>query len=128
MNSTEMVERFRRFALADLSLTIPNRTHQVSEVLLETRAVRIILTRYDCRTESVNIDVEVSLPFLSETSDVVSMQDYVDSVIAALEYLKHLISMGFNLEIIHEEGVLTASAVLGVDTEEYVFKALEPPT
>ena len=127
MDSSEMVERFRRFALADLSLTIPTRTHQVSEVLLETRAVRIILTRYDCRTESLNVDIEVSLPFMPETSDVVSMQEYVDSVIAALEYLKRLISMGFDLEIIHEEGVLIASAVLSVDTEEYLFKALEPP-
>ena len=127
MNSTEMVERFRRFALADLSLTIPNRTHQVSEVLLETRAVRIILTRYDCRTESLNVDVEVSLPFLPKTSDAVSMQDYVDSVIATLKYLKRLTSIGFGLEIIQEEGVLIASAVLSIDTEEYVFKALEPP-
>ena len=127
MNPTEMVERFRRFALADLSLTIPNRTHQVSEVLLETRAVRIILTRYERRAESLDVDIEVSLPFLSETCDVVSMQDYLDSVIATLEYLKRLTSIGFELEIIHEEGVLIASAVLSVDTEENVFKALEPP-
>jgi hypothetical protein len=51
----------------------------------------------------------------------------VDSVIATLEYLKRLTSMGFGLEIIQEEGVLIASAVLSIDTEEYVFKALEPP-
>ena len=127
MNSTEMMKRFRRFASADLFATTPNRMHPVSEVLLKTGTVRIILTKYECRTESLDIDVEVSLPALPETSDAMSMQEFIDSVIANLEYLKRLTSIGFGLEMLQEEGILVASAALSVDTEEYVFKALKPP-
>ena len=127
MNSTEMMERFRRFASADLSLSTPNRMHQVSEVLLKTSAVRIILTRYEYRTEGLDIDIEVSLPSLPETSNVTSMQESIDRVIATLEYLKRLTSLGFVLETLQEEGILIASAVLSKDTKEYVFQALEPP-
>ena len=127
MNSTEMMERFRRFVSADLFLTSPNRMHQVSEVLLKTSAVRIILTRYEYRTEDIDVDIEVSLPSLPDTSDVTSMQESIDGVIATLEYLKRLISIGFGLETLQEEGILIASAVLSKDTKEYVFKALEPP-
>jgi len=127
MNSTEMMERFRRFAQADLSFSTPNRMHQISEVLLQTRAVRIILTRYEYRTEDLDIDIEVSLPSLPETSNVTSMQESIDSVIGTLKYLKHLTSIGFGLEMLQEEGIMIASAVLSKDTEENVFKALEPP-
>ena len=127
MNSTEMMERFRRFASTDLSLSTPNRMHQVSEVLLETSAVRIILTRYEYRTEDLDIDIEVSLPSLPEISNVTSMRESIDRVIATLEYLKRLISIGFGLEMLQEEGILIASTILSKDTKEDVFKALEPP-
>jgi len=127
MNSTEMMERFRRFASADLFLTSPNRMHQVSEVLLKTSTVRIILMRYECRAEGLDVDVEVSLPSLPETSDSVSLRNAIDSIITTLEYLKRLTSIGFGLEILQEEGLLIASAVLSRDTKEDVFKALEPP-
>jgi len=127
MNSIEMMERFRRFASTDLSLSTPNRMHQVSEVLLETSAVRIILTRYEYRTEDLDIDIEVSLPSLPEISNVTSMRESIDRVIATLEYLKRLISIGFGLEMLQEEGILIASTILSKDTKEDVFKALEPP-
>ena len=100
MNSTEMMERFRRFASADLSVTTPNRMHQVSEVLFKTDTVRIILTRDEHRTESLDVDIEVSLPFLPVSCDAISIQRYIDSVIAILEYLRHLISYGFRLEML----------------------------
>ena len=127
MNSTEMMKRFRRFASADLFVTTPNRMHQVSEVLLKTIAVRIVMTRYERKVESLDIEVEVSLPLFPITSDVISIQEYIDSAIANLEYLKRLTSIGFGLEMLQEEGILVASAALSVDTEEYVFKALKPP-
>lgn len=121
-----MMERFRRFACADLSLTTPNRMNQVSEVLLETSTVRIILTRYIGRTEDLDVDIEVSLPSLSKTTDATSIEEYIDSMIATLEYLKHLTSIGFGLELLQEEGILIASAVLSKSAEENIFKALEP--
>ncbi len=127
MNSTEMMERFRRFASADLSLTPPNRMHQVSEVLLTTSTVRIILTRYENRLEDIDVDIEVSLPFLPVTSDAVSIQEYIDSVIALLEYLKRFAFTAFDKEMLQEEGILIAYTTLSVDTEEHVFKALIPP-
>jgi hypothetical protein len=127
MNSTEMMERFRRFVQADLSLATPNRMRQVSEVLLKTSTIRIIMTRDEHRTEDLDIDIEVSLPSLPETSDVSAMQKSIDSVIVTLEYLRRLISMDFNLEMLQDEGLLIASATLGKDTREDVFKALKPP-
>ena len=127
MNSTEMMERFRRFISADLSVTTPNRMHQVSEVLLETDTVRIILTRYEGRTEDADVDIEVALPFLPATSNAASIENYIDGVIAILEYLKRLAFIGFGLEILQEEGIFIASTALRADTEENVFKALGPP-
>ncbi|MFW9974213.1 MAG: hypothetical protein ACFFDQ_02955 [Candidatus Thorarchaeota archaeon] len=127
MNSTEMMERFRRFASAGLFIINLNQMHQVSEVLLKTSTVRIILTRYECRAEDLDVDIEVSLPSLPETSDVTLLQESVDSIIANLEYLKRLASIGFGLDMLQEEGILIASAVLSEDTKEDVFKLLEPP-
>ncbi len=127
MNSTEMMERFRRFVRADLSHSTPNRMRQVSEVLLETNTVRIIMTRYEYMAEDLDVDIEVSLPSLPETSDVTFLQESIDSIITNLEYLKRLVSIGFGLDTLQEEGILIASAVLSKDTKEDVFKSLEPP-
>jgi hypothetical protein len=126
MNSVEIMERFRRFVQADLSHRAPNRMQQVSEVLLETSTVRIILTRYVCGTEDSDVEIEVSLPLLSATADTIKVQESIDSLIAMLEYLKRLTFMGFGLEILKDEGMLIASARLSEDTEEDVFKALDP--
>jgi hypothetical protein len=127
MNSTEMMERFQRFASADLSLATPNRMHQVSEVLLKTSTIRIIMTRNEHEEESLDVDIEVSLPSLPETSDVSAMRKSIDSLIVTLEYLRHLISMDFDLEMLQEEGLLIASATLSKDTREEMFEALKPP-
>jgi len=122
-----MKERFLRFVETDLSRIPPNRMQQVSEVLLETRTVRIILTRYAYRKEDLDIDIEVSLLSLPATSDISRMQSSIESQIAILQYLKRLTFMGFSLEILQEEGILIASTVLNRDTKEEVFMALEPP-
>ncbi|MFW9955992.1 MAG: hypothetical protein ACFFD3_15700 [Candidatus Thorarchaeota archaeon] len=127
MNSIEMMERFRRFASADLSLIAPNRKQQVLEILLKTKTVRIILTRYEYRTEDLDIEVEVNLPFLPKTSNATAIRKFIDNVIARLEYLKRLVSLGFSLEMLHEEGILIASAVLSKDVKQDMFEALEPP-
>jgi hypothetical protein len=127
MNSTEMMKRFQRFASADLSTAVSNRMNQVSEVLLKTDTVRIILTREECRTESLDVDIEVSLPFLRANSNAISIQRYIDRVIVILEYLRRLTLIGFSMELLQEEGIFVASTALGVDTEESVFQALMPP-
>ncbi len=127
MNPAEMMKRFRRFASADLFISTTERMQQVSEVLLETDAVRIILTRYEDRTESLDVDIEVSLPLLPTASDTTSIGEYIDSAIASLEYLKRLTLVGFCLEMFKEEGILIASTALSVNTEECVFEALRPP-
>ena len=127
MNTHEMMERFKQFATANLSFNTPNRMHQVSEVLLKTEAVRIILTKDEYRTESLDVDIEVSLPSLPETSDETLLQESIDRIIVNLEYLKRLTSIGFGLNVIQEEGILIASAALSLDTQEHIFKALEPP-
>ncbi len=128
MNSTKMMERFQRFVSADLFITNLNRLHQVSEVLLKTNTVRIVLTRYECRAKNLDVDIEVSLPSLPETSDAALLQESIDSIIGNLEYLKRLVSIGFSLHMLQEEGILIASAILNKDTKENVFEALEPPT
>jgi hypothetical protein len=127
MNTYEMMERFRQFASADLSLTTPNRMHQVSEVLLTTSTVRIILTRYEDKAEDIEVDVEVSLPPLPESSDMAVLQGLIDTMIETLEYLKCLISIGFGLDLLQEEGILIASGRLSTDTKEHVFEVLRPP-
>jgi hypothetical protein len=127
MSSTEMMERFRRFASVGLSTTVFNRMNQVSEILLKTDTVRIILTREECRTESLDVDIEVSLPFLRANSNAISIQRYIDRVIVILEYLRRLTLIGFSMELLQEEGIFVASTALGVDTEESVFQALMPP-
>jgi len=127
MDTHEMMERFRQFASADLSFTTPNRMHQISEVLLSTSVVRIILTRYEDKAEDIEVDVEVSLPPLPESSDIVLLQGFIDTMIETLEYLKHLIFIGFGLDLVQEEGILVVSGNLSKDTEEHMFEVLRPP-
>lgn len=122
MNSTEMMERFRQFATADLFFT-PSGTNQVSEVIFETELVRIVLTRYESKTD----DVEVSLPPLPKSYDMVVLQRFIDIMIETLEYLKRIRVIGFGFESLQEEGILVASGNLSTDTEKHVFEVLKPP-
>ncbi len=73
------------------------------------------------------MDIEFSLPSLLETSNVKLLEQTIDSIIANLEYLKRLVTIGFGLDMLQEEGILIASAVLSKDTKEDVFNLLEPP-
>jgi len=73
------------------------------------------------------VDIEFSLPSLLETSNVKLLEQTIDSIIANLEYLKRLVTIGFGLDMLQEEGILIASAVLSKDTKEDVFNLLEPP-
>ena len=125
MNSTEMMSRFRQFAAAGLFSTTSSRTGQVSEVLIETGSVRIVLTRYEGMTEDIEVDVEVSLPSLPKSYDMAVLQRFIDVMIDILEYLKRLRSIGFGIELLQEEGILVASGSLSTDTKEHVFEVLK---
>jgi hypothetical protein len=126
MDSIEMMERFRQFAAADLFFT-PSRTRRVSQVLLETEMVRIVLTRYECNTSEIEVDVEVSLPPLPKSDDMSVLQRFIDVTIATLEYLKRFRTIGFGLELFQDEGILIASGNLSLDVENPVFEVLRPP-
>jgi hypothetical protein len=126
MNSTGMMERFQQFATADLFSSNVTGRRQVSQVLHETDPVRIVLTRYEAK-ENLYIDVEVSLPSLKETSDAEEIRESIDKVMNTLEYLRRLIDIGFNLELMREEGIFIASKELDLDTPEHVFEVLQFP-
>jgi hypothetical protein len=126
MNSTGMMERFQQFATADLFSSNVTGRRQVSQVLHETDPVRIVLTRYEAE-ENLDIDVEVSLPSLKETSNAEEIRESIDKVMNTLEYLRHLIDIGFNLELMREEGIFIASKELNLDTPEHVFEVLQFP-
>jgi len=126
MNSIEMMERFRQFAAADLFFLHRPR-NLVSEVLLETELVRIVLTRNECITGQIEVDVEVSLPPLPKSDDMTVLQRFIDVTIETLEYLKRFRVIGFGLELLQEDGILVASGTLSNDTESHVFEVLQPP-
>ncbi len=126
MNAREIMERFRQFTSADLSSTAPGGASLASEVLLETGSVRIVLTRYEDKTDDIEVDVEVSLPSLPKSYDTAVFQRFIDVMIEILEYLKRLGSIGFGIELLHEEGILVASGSLSTDAKEQVFEVLEP--
>ena len=126
MNSTEMLERFQQFATADLFSNDFTQRRQLSQVLHETDSVRLVLTRYE-EAETLDIDVEVSFPVLKETSDAGEIQESIDKVMNTLEYLRRLISIGFNLELMREEGIFIASTKLDLDTPKQVFDVLQFP-
>lgn len=124
MNSTEMMERFRQFAAADLFSSVPNAMNQVSEVLFEKQSVRIVLTRHEDIVEDIEVDVEIALPSLPKSYEMAVLQRFIDIMIATFEYLKCLISIGFSIELLQEEGMLVASRNLRADTNEPVFEVL----
>jgi hypothetical protein len=126
MNSTGMMERFQQFATADLFSSNVTGRRQASQVLHETDPVRIVLTRYEAE-ENLDIDVEVSLPSLKETSNAEEIRDSIDKVMNTLEYLRRLIDIGFNLELMREEGIFIASKELALDTPEHIFEVLQFP-
>ena len=123
MNTQEMMERFRQFAAADLSF-FQSRMGQVSKVLLETELVRIALTRFEDKVGVVEVDVEVSLPPLPKSYDIVVLQRFIDVTIDVLSYLKRLQSIGFGMELLQEEGILIASGCLNSEMKEDVFEVL----
>ena len=127
MNSIEIMERFRQFAAADLFFS-PSRLGQISEVILETELVRIVLTRYEGNIGEVEVDVEVSLPPLPKSDDTSALQRFIDVTIETLGYLKCFRSIGFGFELLQEEGILVASGRLSADTDSNVFEVLEPPS
>ena len=118
-----MMERFRQFAAADLSF-FQSRMGQVSKVLLETELVRIALTRFEDKVGVVEVDVEVSLPPLPKSYDIVVLQRFIDVTIDVLSYLKRLQSIGFGMELLQEEGILIASGCLNSEMKEDVFEVL----
>lgn len=121
-----MMERFRQFAAADLFFLHRPR-NQVSEVLLETELIRIVLTRYEYNNDQIEVDVEVSLPPLPKSDDMTVLQRFIDVTIETFEYLKRFRAIGFGLELLKEEGILVASGTLSTDTESHVFEVLQPP-
>lgn len=126
MSSSEMMEKFRQFATADLFSKNPTRTRQVSRVIHETDSIRIVLTRHEGE-RPLDVDVEVSLPSLTETSNTDIVRDSIDKIMDTLEYLKRLIGIGFDLELMRDEGILVASRLLNLDTPLEVFEILQPP-
>ena len=126
MNAREIMERFRQFASADLFFATLGEAALASEVLFETGSLRIVLTRYEGNAEDVEVDIEVSLPSLPKSYDMAVFQRFIDIMIEILEYLKRLGSIGFGIELLHEEGILVASGRLSIDAKESVFEFLEP--
>ncbi|MFW9806431.1 MAG: hypothetical protein ACFFFK_06850 [Candidatus Thorarchaeota archaeon] len=82
---------------------------------------------HEGKAEDIEVDVEVSLPLLRESSGMVVLQEFIDTMIEILEYLKNLIFIGFELELVQEEGILVVSSCVNKGTEEHVFEILVPP-
>ena len=123
MNTTELMQRFRQFSTADLSFS-PSDTGTISEVIFETKSLRIVLTRYSSKPDEIEVDVEVPLPPLQKTNDIDVFKKFMDVMIDILEYLNRLRSSGFSIQLLREEGILVASGNLRADADEPVFEVL----
>lgn len=127
MDFTEMLKRFQIFASENLFAPQNNNQEEVSRVLLEYDWVRIVLSRNPLRPNEMGIEVEVAFPHPERESKTLRMTDLFDMMITHLEYLKRLAMAGFNIIILHDEGLLIASIVLQVEASAEITAILYPP-
>ncbi len=122
-----MWKRFQLFASADLFTTQKFTSEEVSQTLLESEWVRIVLIRNPVLPNAVGVDVEVSIPRHLEVHGTRQIHALIEQLIQHLEYLKCLAIAGYTIDVIVDEGLWIASNILDSGTCQEDLALLSPP-
>ena len=126
-----MKECYEHFKTSPFDELVLNEDGESIESLCETDWARILLIRTTEEPSSINVEVEISLPksITGHCSKPVDQtpRDALKSMITHLEYLLKLEDFGFELDLVGEDCLWTASKKSTNSPEEELFKALIPP-
>jgi hypothetical protein len=122
-------EHFKMRPFAELAL---NEDGESIESLCETDWTRILLIRTADQPNSIRIEVEISLPKCvtrhASKPTRAKPRDLVKELITHLKYLLELEDFGFELDLVGEDCLWTASKIASDILDENIFKALIPPS
>jgi len=99
---------------------------ELTTLLFKTPWVRILLEQHFEESETNRIEVEVSLPENCSCDQKDSSQTF-DTFAEHINYLKKLREHGFDLCIIGDGCILSASKSVPKTPEDNLFRALLPP-
>lgn len=139
ISSDELMDKYRDL-IVDPSIGVVNDEGQIITVLCETSWTRVLLIRDSKVADSVSIEVELSLPGSAsellgfsnrspgkESDSTVVVKELAETMIAHLQYLLNLHSIGFSLEAIADHCMWIAEKTLDDIPEIEVFELLVPP-
>lgn len=128
---TEIKKCYEHFKTSPFDELTVNEDGESIESLCETDWARILLIRTNDDPGSINVEVEISLPksitgHCSKPTTQVA-RDSLKSMITHLEYLLKLEDFGFELDLVGEDCLWTASKMSTEVISEEMLKALIPP-
>jgi hypothetical protein len=128
---SDMMECYEHFKTSPFNELTLNEDGESIESLCETDWARILLIRTTDEPSSISVEVEISLPKCvtghGSKSSIIKPRDSLKNMITHLEYLLKLEDFGFELDLIGEDCLWTASWKSTNMLDEKAFCALIPP-
>ncbi|MFW9833795.1 MAG: hypothetical protein ACFFEK_07360 [Candidatus Thorarchaeota archaeon] len=121
MKKDELIESFRSFASIDFPEISDTLGEEITRILLQTRFLRVLMTRRRSEPDIISVDVELSFPFWMDSESHIDyseqevnshqseLHEFLVAMIHHLEYLLRLRDDGFLLGLIGQGCVWTAS-------------------
>jgi hypothetical protein len=132
MQASELKNKYRELVSAPVTITEYNEDGESVSLLFENEWVRILVIRQN-DVSDITIEVESSLPQkcgTSPSSSKSSKKETKQILLGALnhlQYLQELGEIGFDLEVISQDCLWTASQIFTKEIDLSVFEKLCPP-
>jgi len=115
-----------KYTKAVTTLRDPSGSDEVTTLIHRTPWVRILLEHDQQESDSLFIEVEMSLPESAETGNA-DASELIVKLSEHLQYLQKLRSAGFELSVIGSGCIYCASKELQEPPEDNIFTSLIPP-
>ena len=132
MQASELESKYRELVSTPITITEYNEDGESVSLLFENEWVRILVIRQN-DVSDVTIEVESSLPQKCGTKasgSKLSKKETKQILLGALDHLQYLQDLGeigFDLEIISQDCLWTASQIFRNEIDLSVFEKLCPP-
>ncbi len=125
MNASDLKEGYRQALVLPLTISKFNEENEQLFVFHKTDWIRIILVR---RVNDIGntIEIELSLPDNINTTHV--QLESITTLIDYLNYFLELQKFGFQLEVMEQDFLWTATIEVNEHIDDDLFEILVPPT
>ncbi len=123
MKKEDLIEAFRDFTSTDFLSLWDTGAEEITRVLVQTRLLRLLMSKFKETPDSISVEIEVSFPSWMDSDnsnnqvnagakdDQSDLPDIIAEMIQHLKYLLRLGENGFTLSAIEQGCILTASKV-----------------